>query len=157
MSDLANQKTIKTQWISAISYMLVLLMVICGYFLENYDLNIFGVRLHLIILIPYLIYYFVNRSHKVEFIALHTRKAMRIFLGYFGSMILINFVMSFMGLASVFVSPRFLFGFNVLVLISMIPLFIVVFPTIITTALGIVRSFKFILPYKSIEKFVAAK
>lgn len=141
--------TDKIKWMAAMPYLLVLLIVINGNILGNYDLYIFGVQLSLITLIPYLIYHFVNRNHESEFIATHTKRAMSIFIKYFILAILLGIIMNIMGFGLATVDPILLLTSGAVGLVLMLPLFIVVVYAIITATLGSIRAFKLILPNKT--------
>ena len=138
----------KIKWMAAIPYLLVLLIVINGNILGNYDIEVFGVQLSLITLLPYLIYHFVNRNHDTEFISVHTKRAMSIFLKYFILTIVLSIVMTIMGVGIATVNPVLLFTSGAVGLILMLPLFMVVIYAIIAATLGSIRAFKLILPTK---------
>ena len=103
--DALVESTGRLKWMAAIPYLLALLVIVNGDILGNYDLNLLGVRLSLITLIPFLIYHFVNRDHTNTFIASHTKRAMRIFLRYFLVTILLQIALAIMGLGILTLDP----------------------------------------------------
>jgi uncharacterized membrane protein len=111
-----HMNTDKIKWMAAIPNLLVLLIVINGNILRNYDLYVFGIQLSFITLIPYVIYHFVNRNHDTEFIAIHTKRAMSIFIKYLILTILLGIVMNIMGLGIVTLDPLLLFTSGAFVL-----------------------------------------
>jgi hypothetical protein len=141
-----NTNVIKSM--AAIPYLLVLLIVINGSILGNYDLYFFGVQLSLITLIPYLIYHFVNRDHAISFIAIHTQKAMSIFFKYFILTIILGIAMNIVGLGIATANIALLFTSGKVGLLLILPLIIVIVYAIISTTLGSIRAFKLILPNK---------
>ena len=144
-----NMDVDKVKWMAAVPYLLVLLIVVNGNVLGNYDIYIFGVQLSLLTLIPYLIYHFVNRNHKIDFISLHTKRAMSVFIVYFVYTIVIGIVMNILGLGIVTLDPFLLSTYGIFGLLSSLLLFAVVLYAIITATQGSIRAFKLILPNKS--------
>ncbi len=139
----------KIKWMAAIPYLLVLLIVINGNILGNYDLYVFGVQLSFITLIPYMIYHFVNKNNENEFISTHTKRAMSIFIKYFTLTIVLGIVMNIMGFGIATIDPVLLFTSGAVGLLLMLPLFIIVIYAIIAATLGSIRAFKLMLPNKS--------
>ena len=139
----------RLKWMAAIPYFLVMLVVVNGSVMGNYDLYFFGVQLSLITLIPYLVYHFVNRNHENEFIATHTKKAMKIFKIYFILAIVLGVALNFMGFGLVTANPMMVFTSGAVGAVFLIPLFAIVIYAIITCTLGSIRSFKLQLPNKS--------
>ena len=136
----------KVKWMAAVPYFLLLLMIINGNILGNYEINVFGVQLSLITLLPYLIYHFVNRNNENEFIALHTNRAMSIFIKYFVLTVLLSIILTFMGYGVAMSNPLLFFGAGAVGLLLMLPLFIVILYTLVVATKGSINAFKLILP-----------
>ena len=136
----------KIKWMAAIPYLLLLLIVINGNILGNYELYFFGVQLSLITLIPYLIYHFVNKNHDNEFIALHTKMAMGIFFKYFLLTAILSIILNVMGFGVIISNPFVIFGAGAIGMLLMLPLFIVVVYTLVVATKGSIKAFKLIQP-----------
>lgn len=136
----------KVKWMAAIPYILLLLMILNGNLLGNYEIDFFGVQLSLITLLPYLIYHFVNKNHKIEFIALHTRKAMSLFLKYFIFTVILSIALNMMGFGILALNPLLLFSGGFIGLLLILPFFIIIIYTLVAATKGCIKAFKLITP-----------
>lgn len=138
--------TDKIKWMSALPYLLLLLMVVNGNILGNHEIDFFGVQLSLMTLVPYLIYYFVNKNNENDFIASHTKKSMSVFIRYFFITVMLNIILNIMGLGILLANSFMFFGAGAVGLILSLPLFIVIIYTLISAVKGSIRAFKLIQP-----------
>ncbi|MCG5539325.1 hypothetical protein [Halorhodospira sp. 9622] len=139
----------KIKWMAAAPYLLVMLIVLHGPVLGYYDINIFGVQLSLITLIPYLIFHFVSRNHPVDFVAVHTKHAMSIFLVYLLIFVVLSVSMAVYGFGVVSSDTDLLMSAGVVAGGFALLLWGVVIYALIAGTIGAIRAFKLICPDKT--------
>lgn len=140
--------TDRIKWMGAIPYLMVLLIVVNGDILGNYDLNIFGVKLSLLTFLPFIIYHYVNRDHYNEFISVHVKNAMKYFLRYFVITVLLKISVIGFGYGILTFDLFAIFTLGYLGLIFLLSFIVVVILVIIFSVIGSIRAFKLILPDK---------
>ena len=140
--------TDRIKWMGAIPYLMVLLIVVNGDIVGNYDVNILGMKLSLLTFLPFIIYYFVNRDHDNEFISVHVKNAMRYFLRYFVVTMLLSISVTIFGYGVLTFDPVAAFTSGLLGLIFVLPFIAAVILVIIFSVIGSIRAFKLILPDK---------
>ena len=158
----------KMKWMAAVPYLFVLAMVINDISIGIYDVHFFGVNFTLTLLIPYLIFYIVNRSHEIKFIGFHTRHSMSIYLWYFIltviysilSVIFLFFNFAVVGVGVLSMQSLFTELQNggiawltstvgIVILLFFLPLVIVTIKALIRSMKGCIRAFKLIYPDKT--------
>ncbi len=140
--------TDKIKWMAAIPYLMVLLIVLNGDILGNYDINILGIKLSFLTFLPYIIYHFVNRSHENEFVSSHVNKAMNYFLKYFVISILLNLSVTLFGFGILTFDPVAIFTSGILGLIFLLPFVVIVIWVTVRSVIGSIQAFKLELPNK---------
>ena len=145
-----DTKTINIiKWTAASPWLLLLLVIVNGGMFGGEALNLFGISLSLFTVIPFVIFYFVNRDHEQHFIKEHTRHAMNVFL-IFVAVVVCTIVMAlaFGGFAHFEVSlTGALFGSSFTVYLVLMILAAVVY-AVVSAMIGAIRAFTFIYPDK---------
>jgi len=140
----------KIKWMAAIPYLMVLLIVLNGDVLGNYDINILGIKLSLLTFLPFIIYYFVNRDHENEFISVHVNKSMKYFIRYFVFSMLLSIIVTILGYGVLTFDPVAIFTSGFLGVLFVLPFVVVIILVTVYSVIGSIRSFKLILPNKQV-------
>jgi hypothetical protein len=136
----------KSQWLAAISYLLILPVIVNVHFLGLSDFFFFGIDISMISIAPYLIYVtFLFRSED-SFIKIHVHTSISIFFVYFVLTSLFGFVMYILGYHLNVIDFSILKNANSTTWLAFGPLLAILLYTTIGTVQGIVASFRLRCP-----------
>jgi len=132
----------KTTWLAAISYLLILPIIVNVHLLGITDGYYFGIEVSLISTAPYIIWYAFFFNHKDAFIKHHAHTSMCLFFVYFVLVSLNGFIMYSLGYRMNIVDPTLLMNANSTTWMVMGPLLMILLYTLISITQGVICAFR---------------